>query len=420
MSSENSTTHFVQGVFYKLCFFVGLGTLGFQSYAQVGRFITGDATPSASHSELLQGKLQELEQQPNSNGVVERIVYVPVEAKPMKPSISTIPIVTVAAPALADASANPSASPSPSPGTETVAGVEKKDGDAPKEGEGLKAEGEVDPNAPVPVVEEAYYPPYSPYVPQMEAQAATAAPSPTDPNAANAQNGAVPPVGNLYPAASSTTAASGGGGGSSSSSAPVATLSANDMSLLATAVKGVFTDSSENVSGTECQLTNNVQSGCTPVNSIGVHTSRWTTNEGLLSAAGFSVKALSASRVQVTLNLSIQNDANTTQSYSATVVTSQMSASNEIKNGKTYRVLDFKLPNMTVRSGDTLTSVEAVLVYDPATSAPTADSALNFSRAKVTTVALPWDPSPNRTPASSNEQVIDADQIVYSMEIEKS
>ena len=465
-----SETNFIKNVFYKLCFFVGLGTMGAYSFGQITHWVGADSVEVAGHSKDFKSKVNELVHQPNLKGVIERvvekIVYVPVPAKvehtvasavqaavipppvalnpdgtkpgdfPLDanglpiPGATPFPAVVVAspspgAPGAAASPADPNATPAPG-AAPAVAEAPKVDADGnpiPLTGEVEMAQEQPDPNA---------YPmqAYAPYAYDPSQMSGAAAPSQSpasDPSAAgNAAGQFGGTVGTGVASNSNPNSNGSSTGGGSTPVAPVTsstvhTLTSNDMTLINMALKGVFSDSTESVSGSQCQMTNGTASGCTPVNSVAVHTNRWDSTDGLMSNAGFTVKATSNSQVQVTLSLQIQDDNLATQAYSSTVTATQISAHTESRNGKSFRVIELNLPNMTLRNGkDSLTSMDVVLAYDTTTNSVASDSSLTFSRSKVTTVTLPWDSSPNRTPASANETVIDANQITYSMEIEKS
>ena len=451
-------TKFIKSVFYKTCFFIGLGTMGAWSFGQVSHWVGDDV--SSAHSQSFRSKVSEIILQPAGlkdvvERVVEKIVYIQVPANPASMTVSAVQAAPVSItlnpdgtrpgdfPVDANGIPIPGATPypaavvTPSPSApDAVASASPSDPNQAAPSAPVAPPPMVDAlgNAiPVPEVEIAQdqeqppqvpYVPYMPYDPSQMGQAAPVAQAPSDSNGGAAQTGGTVGTGIPSNPNSNGSFAAGTTGGSSpvtTQNAPAAhTLSSSDMTLLNIGMKGLFSDQTVSVSGSQCQYANGATSGCTPVNSTSVHTNRWDVASGLVSNAGFSVKASSTSQVQVTLNLSIQDDSLATQSYPSTVTASQITVHTENRNGKNFRVIELDLPNMVVRGKDTLSAVTATLVFDTTTNALASDSQLTFARSEVTTVGLPWDSSPNRTPASSSDSVIDASQITYSMEIDKS
>ncbi len=449
-------TKFIKSVFYKTCFFIGLGTMGAWSFGQVSHWVGDDV--SSGHSQSFRSKVSEIILQPGLKDVVERvvekIVYIQVPANSASMTVSAVQAAPVSITLNPDGS-RPGDFPVdangiPIPGaTPYPAAIVTPSPSAPG---AVAASNPSDPNptgpsapiAPPPMVdalgnaiavpeveiaqdqEQAPQVPYMPYMPYdpSQGQAAPVAQAPSDSNAGANQTGGTVGTGMPSNPNSNGSYAAGTTGGSSpvipQTVTAVHTLSSSDMTLLNIGMKGLFSDQTVSVSGNQCQYANGATSGCTPVNSTSVHTNRWDVTSGLVSNAGFSVKATSTSQVDVTLNLSIQDDALATQSFSSTVTASQITVHTETRNGKSFRVIELALPNMVVRGKDTLSTVEATLVFDTTTNALASDSQLTFARSEVTTVSLPWDASPNRTPASSSDTVIDASQITYSMEIDKS
>lgn len=418
LTTEKDSTDFLKNFFYKLCFCVGLGTMGYHSFASVSHWIVGEPVASVSpleskvHSILKQPNLSgiagALTERPVSEKVVEKIVYLPAKTQALDPAAAqakgTDP--TVAPLGTIDA-ALASASPSPSPGATPA------DGDPNAEGQ--LADGQVlPPSAVFPYA-------YMPIDPNAQATAQSAALADsnvqTPPFAGTVGTGVAANESNNASTSGSTVVSSGYY--NNGSSAVTASLASSDIALLSQSMKGLLLDKSETVSGKQCSTA--APTNCTPVNSASVYPLRWDQTDGLVSAAGFSVKASSATSVQFNLSLSIQDNNLNTQSYSASTTASQISAHTEVRNGKSYRYLSFSIPDMTLSSSKgTLTSVQATLVYDLSTSSLTSDSSMGFSRKQVNTITLDWDSSPNRNPAGTSDTFINADQINYTMDIEKS
>jgi hypothetical protein len=434
MTNEITTAQFIKNAFYKTCFCIGLGTASYYAYAQVVQWVGSPMTRASSQMGIsgLQEKVNALsasEAAALANGPSDTNADSGTAGyRPNKKLylITENKTAGVAAPAA-----------SPAAPTETAA-ADKKEGDA-KDGEKKDAdkkdgdavakteEGGIPPEGggPVNAIGLPMYPAPGGTDPQVAA-------TPTNPNAAalaaaNLASGGIP---NNPNAASDSNASNPTAVSSSSTnifSAPAVNLAASDITqLTGTSMKGVISESTENVSGQVCTLGADGSSltGCVANNSYSINTDRWNETFGLSSAATFSISALSGtSNVTVNVALSVQNLSQTYQSLSSTVSPTSVTITSEVKNGVTYKVYELKLPDLNGLNSEKLTGVTATLVYAESTNgtgAMSTDSTLTFTRSNVQTTGTNWDVTTvNRAPAA-NAQVIVASSIGYTMSLEKS
>jgi hypothetical protein len=465
MPVQETATAFVKNVFYKTCFCIGLGTASYYSYGQVQTWVSDKPVTQTTQSvgTTLAEKVNTL----FSNSANTVTISQAVQANPQSveamsgayhANSKTFLALTgakLAAPQALTAPVDPNASPSvsPSPGEATA---EKKEGDtkdaATEKKDGEKKDGEEATEAKVastgPVNEIGL--PYSPFA-QGQPAAANAdahvsndAPSTEVANSAASSGlgGGVPSAGSLYSGNGVNTSGNSGSGSSSgggSYTTGVTTtytpgtgstpgfLSASDLALLITPIKASFPDQSENVAGLVCTLGNapGTVQDCIRNNQYSIHTNRWGISYGLQNDASFVVRSTSgSSQVTVAIDFKLQDLSQNLKDMSFQARPTEVSIHTEARNGKTYKVYEMKMPDLSAY-GDNLTSVLATLVYEQPTTAGgtavmTSDSTLTFVRSHFQTTSTIWDPSgTNRAPAA-NEQLIIADSVSYSMNLQKS
>ncbi len=456
---ESTFAAFVKSAFYKACFCLGLGTAAYHSYAQVQNWSTLKPTSQSAQVSQIQEKvnaLQVMDQNhhnqlihtPGSTAIAPQAIQT-FQANPNQ-YVKTIkeetkPVGSVGSTeSLASSSPAPSPVVSPSPGEATA---DNKDQNA-----------EVDPTqvnpdaaaamaaAPVISVEQAAaygYPGYG----VISREPSTAAPE----NNANPNVGTVGTGFNPNGAMNGTTGtgfaaintgspvSTGSTGGStpiytgssgtnshgSNGTSAAAFLSQADINLLISPMKASFSHQALDIAGLKCEVgqAEGTVRECSRTNHFPIHTSRFSTTEGLASDASLVIKASSGSnQLQVNFSLTVQDLQQNLHVLSASVSPREVLVHNESRNGKNYRVFELKLPNLSLRATDHLSQVSATLYYEISASGAviSSDSKVNFSRTSFLTMAGVWDfTQPNQAPAP-REDVIHADQVIYSMNLEKS
>jgi hypothetical protein len=163
-------------------------------------------------------------------------------------------------------------------------------------------------------------------------------------------------------------------------------------------------------------------SGCSHENHFSIHTSRYSSNEGLASDVSFSITGSSAGNLMLHMGIKLQDANSAYQTLSLTSALSDVGVRTEVRSGHAIRIFDIKVPILVVRGSEQLQKVQIVIAFDVANpDAPVllSESSVSFSRKSVKLVPLAWNfaaPSP----VASNEPVMIADEIPYSMSIEKS
>ncbi len=419
--SGQAAFEFLRRASYRFFFCLGLSTASYYSFDQIKIwFGYSDETVHTVASSGLQDKvdvlMNNLAKQPlqviNESAPAPQPTRMIMQAQraPSLPKMQPTAVVAFATPV-------PEASPSPSPNPPEATAEVPKDGEAAKEGEVAKVDVDAIPVAPIPMMPT-----------QME-QLSQSAPSGDAPEQNSKDPNTLPQT---FPSGGVPTAAS------LSNANPVfyphndpavttpAPLTAADLGLLSSTVaKASFVDKSENVTGLLCAVgaTPGEVTGCSKTTNYSIHTSRWSDSEGLSSDAGFALRTVTGSKIQVDVSVKIQTLQQTFQTLSASVVPTQIVARNETRNGKHYRVFEMKLPDVTLKTDEVLSQVVATLSYDMSSTSQgslSSDSTLNFVRTNRHTTNTSWDLSgTNRAPATS-DQILVADQITYSMSLAKA
>jgi hypothetical protein len=394
-------------LFYRFCFFLGLGTATYCSYAQVSAWVNPVKPGSAPGTLVSVSDGSVLSQAP---------IFAPFFSSPVQAPASEVKMVSSGL-SVAAATASPSATPevSPTP-AEAQAGAEGGPAiEAPL------ATGEPLPN----YLNSAYgYP-----VPQaglrgpaQEGRSADAPNAASAPAPVQAQGMFLTP-----PARDGGSSGSGGFSGLSgstggtSSSTTVSVLSAQDLSALSTPLFGLLPDQEVTVSGLFCA--SGLQGrGCSHEGRMTVHTSRFTLGEGLHEQATVSFSGSGVSDLELAVSLKIQDVSGKDSTLSASVRVSEVRVRNETREGKSVRVLELKTPDIEIRPGDHLRKVVARIVLDSSSPGEvlfSPESSLSFSRKAVATSPLVWNfQAPH--PVSPTDPALIADEINYSMSIEKS
>ena len=129
---------------------------------------------------------------------------------------------------------------------------------------------------------------------------------------------------------------------------------------------------------------------------------------------GSNVNALT---FQVGVNLQSANGTYALHSGVGSAVT--VNARNEYRSAQLFRVFEFRLSNISVRAGEILRQVHVTLSFEAGSAsnpAVGADSMISFVRTQVSMIPTPWN---FNSPAASTDTPVIADQVNYSMPIER-
>jgi hypothetical protein len=258
----------------------------------------------------------------------------------------------------------------------------------------------------------------------------------------------------LSPSNSHATHTSGGGGSSGSSNIG---LKSEDYVALLTSFKGTFNDQMQEVMGAICASDTNV---CGSAGKNPIHSLRWSQDEGLNSAVSFAIKSIGPD-LQFDLSFKIQKSSTSEEAVAFSLSPLSIDARNETANGKNLRTIEFRFADFQIR-GETVYNARAKMVFENTSSGliPTADSHFEFSRGRASIALTRWEPNavvasgtganapidPNLTPAnpwinginsvidpnwvdegdigrkpsSQNSSYFLADELPFSIRIEKS
>jgi len=417
----------VKTVFYKFCFCLGLGTASYYAYAQVQHWAKGDVAPAEHSTSAFADKVQALtrdeviEVAKRHRAEMEGVAHARRSAHPAIKPIKPLAVVAAVSPTPAP-SVDPSPSVSPSP-TETAQNAEATPG-APLP-EAMLPNGMMAPNGMMP-----YGMVMGPDGQLYPAMAGTEGPSPastsTDASTADAANGnmGMPAGFNAYTGQNGTSYGSSSSGGSivSGVSTGSSVLTSQDLATLTSApVQAAFQDQQNQVNGYMCG--SNDQSSCTYQSGVSVHSLRWDTTDGLEKNVNFAVQASSGSTpVQFNVSFKVQDRLLNDQLVTFNAQPNQVSVHSETRDSKSYKVYQFKMPDTQVQGDDQLSQMQATLVYEVTEDGMemTADSNFSFSRSQVKTNSETWDPSQPQEDSSQNELYFIADELPYSMTLQKS
>ena len=233
--------------------------------------------------------------------------------------------------------------------------------------------------------------------------------------ATNMANG----VGALPTISSPTYSGSAGSTSSGTIYGNSSVIASSDLAALTAPILASFADQSNHINGRVCTTDSN----CTHQTNIAVHSLRWSIDEGIDKLVGFSIKASSgATPVQFDVNFKIQDLNLAPQTVSFSSVPSEILAHSEMRNGKNYKVYEFKLPDAQIRNQDLLTSIEATLAYEVTANGLvlSPDSKLTFVRNQVRIRSANWDSLQPNPPLNAGEIYIITDELPYSMNLQKS
>ena len=440
----------VKSIFYKFCFCLGLGTASYYSYAQVQHWVKGsdETAPSAAAVSAFQDKVQAITMNASltpeeRQAQLARVVHENSFILNPQSSVALSAVKPLAAPAAENAEtppADPNASPSPADGEkkdEAKKDGEKKEGEENKTAENAEGTTPDGTQANIPVAQPFLMPNGQPYPEAMPAPQQTASQAQAQTNSESTSNTptGMPAGFNSY-AAGNTGSGTGSSSGSSSGSgysgtnytnngSPTTTgtvLTQQDLSILtASPVQAAFSDQQNTINGYVCAET--THASCTHQTNLSVHSLRWGMEEGLERNVNFAVRASNGNTpVQFDVSFKIQDRLLNDQTVSMTANPSEVAVHSESRDSKTYRVYEFKMPDTTVRADDQLTQMQATLVYEvtPNGMVMSPDSKFTFARDQVKTNGTNWDPATNSSGTIENELYFVADELPYSMSLQKS
>lgn len=396
-------------IFYRFCFFLGLATATYCSYAQVSSWMHPSAPAVVA---------------PQALAPVQGFVPTQAFAPTFLPSFQQAPSVEKAAPVLTSqalaVAPSPSATPEASPTPEATA-----QGDAvPQEGFGPIATAEplpafMNPESWMALYQQGLRAPAQESPVRGDSQAA--------PASAQAQGMMLPSAGSSGTSDSSgpSSGGSGGSGGSSGSwsspSGQAGLLGSQDLAALQAPLQGLVPDQEVTVAGLYCG--NGLQGrGCSPERRMLVHTSRFSLNEGLHEQAMVSFSGSNAGNLELSLSLRIQDASGKDSTLTGTVRVNEVRVRQESREGRTVRVIEMKAPDVEIRTGERLRKVQIRIVMDGASGEDLSvlpESSITFVRKSVATSPLTWNFAAP-APVASGDPALIADEISYSMSIEKS
>ncbi len=220
-------------------------------------------------------------------------------------------------------------------------------------------------------------------------------------------------------------------------------LKKEDYAALISPLKASFDDVMKNEAGLVCA---GDAASCSSSISTPVHSLRWSMDEGLRKDVSFVIKSIGPS-LQFDINFKIQKSATVEESVQLQLSPLNIFVSNESKNGKNFRKIDFHFADFPVR-GESMKNVHASMLFEVTDSGlvPTTDSSFTFSRSKASVSLAKWDPSStpfinpmdtpvfadngvpgsvwneplNRTPAAEIPSYLIVDELDFSIKVEKS
>lgn len=403
---------FAKGFIYKFCFCLGLGTATYYSYGTVQKW--------AAHDEV---KVVEnvVEKHVTRENLVYDDAYAPQEISYEQAE---------SAPLMAEIASELKVPEAPVAAVEEKKEEEKKDeenGEKKEENQDEVAGGIIVPNQNYPMA----------YAPQGPAPAS----APSAPNADQSYAPEIPLLPNALPSPtpSSGSTSTYNNTGSSGYAPSVGALDSNDIVALISPLKATFDDQTNKANGLLCTIVEG-RNNCERLNHVDIHSLRWGMIEGLKKEVTFTIKSIGGTSVEFNFNFKIQNTALNEENVVISARPSDTLVHTQTKDSKIYRVIEFKFPDLSVR-GESLKQVQAEMVYEvtPSGLVLTNNSGLSFIRSKVQTLVTKWEPlagEPNsnpviadpiqvnqvsrRTPAAETGVFLIADELLFSMSIEKS
>jgi len=377
-----------KGFAYKFCFCLGLGTATYYSYGQVQQWVHHDQVKVVENV---------VEKHVTRENTVYNDMYVPQEINYEQPAVAA-PVAAVSEEA-AVAAAPVVAS------TEEKKDDEKKEESTEKKDENSE---EVAGGMIVPAQAPLMYAPQAGHAPASVSRAEEVNTTQDIPVSPNLMASAAPS------SSTSGSSTSYSGGSASSFSGTLGALDSNDIAALIAPVKASFDDETTSANGLLCVDVSG-RPDCARKNHVGIHSLRWSMNEGLKREAQFVIKSTGGTSLEFDLNFKIQNTAMAEENVSLTARPTEVLVHNELKDSKNYRVIEFKFADLNVR-GETIKQVQVEMVYEITENGLVLNSVSNFSfsRNAVKVAVSKWEQD-----AQTNVFLI-ADELSFSMSIEKS
>lgn len=393
---------FAKGFVYKFCFCLGLGTATYYSYGQVQKWVHHDEVKvieNVVEKHVTRENTVYDQQSPQEFSYEQPVVAAPLTAVEDQKAIEPPPAVAA---------------------TEEKKEEEKKDENGEKKDENAEeVAGGVMMNQP-----QAYPMAYSPQ--------SGPAPASTERTAEAPETQNIPLLPNALPTPSSSGGITSTSSGSSGFIPTPGALDANDIAALIAPMKASFDDQMYETNGLLCVVGGH---NCERKNHVPVHSLRWGQTEGLKKDVKFTIKSAGATSLEFNFEFKIQNMGLVEENISVSARPIETLVSRDAKNN---RVIEFRFPDLTVR-GEVISHVQATMVYEVTANGLVLsnESVLSFSRAKVDTLVTKWEPLAGeptigtpiaveqtelarRVPAAQTGVFLIADELDFSMSIEKS
>jgi hypothetical protein len=153
-----------------------------------------------------------------------------------------------------------------------------------------------------------------------------------------------------------------------------------------------------------------------------VHSSRFSLNEGLHEQAMVAFSGSNSGNLELSLSLRLQDASGHDSTLTGSVRVSEVRVRQESREGRQVRVLEMKSPDIEIRPGERLRRVQIRIVMDGAPGEELSvlpESSISFVRKAVATSPLTWNFAAP-APVSAGDPALIADEIAYSMSVEKS
>ncbi len=383
---------FAKGFVYKFCFCLGLGTATYYSYGTVQKWIQHDQVKVVENV---------VEKHVIRENTVYDDAYVPQEISYEQPAS--------AASSLSGIGDEIKESTPVASSSEEVR-EEKKEENAEKKEEASEevVAGVNTSNQNLPMA----------YVPQGPAPASASTTSfPEGQGSASA----IPILPDVLPSPNPVNSGNSGFSSTSTLASSGSFLDHNDIAALIAPLKASFSDEMNQSNGLLCVVGGH---SCERRNRVSVHSLRWGMEEGLKKDVKFNIKSIGTTSLEFAFDFKIQNNTLSEENISISARPTDILVHNESRDSKTYRVIEFRFPDLSVR-GESIKQVQATMVYEVTTNGLvlSKDSGLSFTRSKVELLVSEWsaiDPATvDRMPAAQGGVFLIADELSFSMNIEK-
>lgn len=197
------------------------------------------------------------------------------------------------------------------------------------------------------------------------------------------------------------------------------TLTSQDLALLATPLKTMFSAPNLNVAGVFYPAGDSSTS-TSQVTASPVSTTRWNLTEGVRQDGTFTISGPDQNNLSLVLGLNFQNQGSSSwQNFSAGTGVISTQVRSELRSGHPFRVFEFKLASFSIKPGDVLRQVHVLVALDvtsPGSPQVSNESRISFVRTGLKASNVAW-PSPVN-PAS--DPYVKADEVAYSIELQNA